>query len=143
MNRLRPLATVATALPRHIYRHPDGGLIVLVRRAGVRFQAWIPAGDPERQLDQAIRRRDHFLQLAGEPARPVHSNTGIRGISETTMWTHSNAYPCFNVSWSRDDHRTMRRVVYGSNGLSRDQALAQAIALRSRMTEQSFSPSKS
>jgi len=123
-------------LPTHITRHP-AGLLVRVRRGDVTFQAFIGksfAGDP---LAEAIRHRDRFLAIAG-PRRPnypstVRSNTGIGGISETTVWRDSKPYPVFSVDWSVNGRHFNRRVPYGTNGVSRTSALSAAMSLRRRM----------
>lgn len=119
-------------LPKNICAHPDG-LLVRVKRGDVLFQAFTT------DLGRAIELRDKFLALAGGVARPaivrigkqaVRSNTGVAGVSETTMWRRDRAYPCFSVDWSVNGVHKMKRVFYGRNGVSRSTALQSAIALR-------------
>lgn len=121
------------SLPKNISAHPDG-LLIRVQRGEVLFQAFVPASAPA-ALEDALRLRDKFLKLAGPKARrrlKAKSNTGILGISESTMWRHSRPYDCFCVSLDKDSQHRSRRLIYG-NGRSRESALRQAIALRARL----------
>lgn len=122
-------------LPRHISRTEEGSLLVRVCRQGVLFHCTIHRDFPD-ALAEAVRRRDHFLRLAGPPAPTysrVRSNTGIAGISETTAWRKSRPYPVFNVDWYEGRRHVIRKIRYGNNGVPRELALEQAKALRARM----------
>lgn len=129
-----PYGKLTRTLPTCICRHPSG-LLVRVQRGDVVFQALIPSGFKGDALAEAIRRRDHFLQLSGPAHARVSSNTGIAGISEVTHWKHSRPYESFTVQWSICGHRTVRHITYGPhNGITRETALNRAIEIRTRMT---------
>ncbi len=120
-------------LPRHISAHPDG-LLVRIQRGAVLFQAFVPASHPA-PLVKALLLRDKFKALAGPASKhrgrqQPRSNTGVAGVSETTMWRHDRPYPCFSVDWSVRGVHKMKRIHYGRNGVTRRAALDQAIALR-------------
>jgi len=117
----------------NVCQHPDG-VLVRIKRGDVLFQAFVPNSHPA-PLVKALLLRDQFKALAGAaskhrgPQQP-RSNTGVSGVSETTMWRHDRPYPCFIVDWSRNGKRTNKRFVYGSNGVARSVALQTAIAYR-------------
>jgi len=123
----------------NVCQHPDG-ILVRIKRGDVLFQAFVPNSHTA-PLVRALLLRDKFKALAGEaskhrgPQQP-RSNTGIRGVSETTMWRHNHPYPCFIVDWSRAGRRSNKRFVYGRNGVSRSQALAAAVQHRHQMTSE-------
>jgi hypothetical protein len=122
-------------MPSNICRHPDGLLIRVKRREKI-FQATVPNSYPGDARAEAIRIRDGFLAEAGPAVpcvQPVRSNTGIQGISETTMWSHSRPYPIFSVDWWVNGRHFKRGIQYGTNGVAREVALAKAKALRERM----------
>jgi hypothetical protein len=108
--------------------HPDRrGYRVIVQRCRVLYKAFVPYGPGD--LQRATRLRDRFLATVGAVA--TRSNTGIRGICETTQYQHGRAFPCFSVT---AHSRTTRFgiVAYGT----RRQALRAAAAWRSRHTGQ-------
>ncbi len=125
------------ALPKNICAHPDG-LLVRIQRGDVLFQAFVGGSSAcPIALARAVATRDKFLALAGPISKRrgqqrVRSNTGVQGVSETTMWRHDRAYPCFSVDWSVSGTHKMKRVFYG-RGVARAEALQRAIALRQQM----------
>lgn len=129
------------SLPKNISAHPDG-LLVRIKLGAVLFQAFIPKTH-KTPLARALALRKKFLALAGPAKQPkrlgvqqVRSNTGVAGVSETTMWRHDRPYPCFSVDWSVAGRHQMKRIHYGGSAtsLSRPEALRVAIALREQMT---------
>jgi hypothetical protein len=112
-------------LPKNIFLH-RGYYRVRVQRRGVKLESTAAT------LERAIEIRDRFLSIAGGVAR---SNTGLPGISDSVHWSHNHPHPGFHVSHGR---RGRRRFCYGSNGVTRLQALRAAVAHRARLTGERF-----
>jgi hypothetical protein len=120
------------SLPKNIYHHHGGGLVVLVERAGVDYRVHIPKAFPGDPLAEAIRRRDHLLNQLPRPHhnRPIVSNTGVEGISEVCPWHGNKPYTAFRVHYGR---RTSRIYFGTRGGPTRSQAFERAKSLRQRM----------
>lgn len=122
----------------NVCQHPDG-VLVRIKRGAVLFHAFVPNSHPA-PLVKALLLRDGFKTLAGQAKRPTpaaRSNTGVVGVSETTMWRGNYSYPCFIVGCSREGKRTNKRFVYGgrATSISRAEAFQRAVAYRRAMTE--------
>jgi hypothetical protein len=126
------------ALPKYIWIEKGGVYRIKINRGKLRFMGSVRLSEPD-ALDRAIRIRDQFLKAAGPVLVPlthgapagVKSNTGYRGICETTKWTKYRPRPCFMVEVSRRP-RKLKIFCYGPRVRSREEALRLAIELRNR-----------
>jgi hypothetical protein len=116
----------------HIYAHPDGWIVKLIR-GGIRYQAFIAHGtDRAAALKKAEATRDEFIRIHGaQHVIPARSNTGLLGITEVTKWSHGKPQPCFQVTLG-DPRKTTRRFNYRTF-MGREVALQKAIAHRQKL----------
>lgn len=128
-------------LPRYISLCRDGYKVCLQRNRKF-YRGWVPF-TAENALLQAKAMADAIKATLppknrrGPNRRPrlCQSNTGYLGISETVKWVRNIPQYCFLVTWV--DHEThkkaYKRIAYNRRR-TRSEALAQAIALRAKMT---------
>lgn len=119
---------------------------VCVRRGRMRFRASVAKSNystPQAALAHAVELRDRFLISAGPAGyRPAYrlakvakSNTGITGISDMVHWMRSKPKPCFRVHLPKGFRPVAKNFYYGSNGRSREAALALPMAYRRNVVE--------